>query len=175
MEGEKKLKFRQDSIFAIIVAGIVGILLFKAFQYGPQTRLALVGTGIPLLFLLLLYIIQGFFPNFSGRFNRMFRGITHSHDKNENQYLQLSDLISSIHKKEYIVILWLLVLVAMIILFGLLASLPIFILFFMRFYGSEAWGFSIVIAGCAFLFIYLAFFLLLKLNFYNGILYSLLT
>jgi hypothetical protein len=163
------MKFRQDNIFAIILACVVALLLFKAFEYGPQTRLALVGTGIPLLILLLIYVIQGFFPSFSIQFNKMFRAVTHSQPKDGKEFSQLPDMNLSFQKIEYTVILWLLALVGMIIIFGLLVSLPIFTLLFMKFYGSETWRFSFVVAIVSLLFIYLIFFLLLNLTSYEGI------
>ncbi len=73
-------------------------------------------------------------------------------------------------RREYIGIGWLLVLFVMIVLFGLTAAIPLFVLIFMRFFGGESWRLSAVFAVVCWAFVYGVFVWGLRNELYPGLL-----
>lgn len=77
-------------------------------------------------------------------------------------------------RRELIAIAWLLGFFASIVLIGLLPSIPLFVLAFMRFFGRESWWLSAIFAVSCFAFVYIVFVWLLQNQLYPGVLLPLL-
>ncbi len=73
-------------------------------------------------------------------------------------------------RREYIGIGWLFALFVMIVLFGLTAAIPLFVLIFMRFFGGESWRLSAVFAVVCWAFVYGVFVWGLRNELYPGLL-----
>ncbi len=73
-------------------------------------------------------------------------------------------------RREVIGIAWLLGFFVLIVLFGLNAAIPIFVLVFMRYFGRESWRLSVGFALACWAFVWLIFVYGLKNDMYPGVL-----
>ncbi len=74
-------------------------------------------------------------------------------------------------RRELVGIAWLVGFFLTIIVLGQLIAIPLFVLFFMRFFGRERWRISIIFAGLCWFFAYGIFVYALRNELYPGILY----
>jgi hypothetical protein len=73
-------------------------------------------------------------------------------------------------RRELVGIGWLLAFFVMIVLFGLIPAIPLFVLVFMRFFGGESWRLSVGFAVVCWAFVYGVFVWGLRNEMYPGIL-----
>lgn len=73
-------------------------------------------------------------------------------------------------RREFIGVGWLLAFFVMIVFFGLVPAIPLFILVFMRFFGGESWRLSISFAVLCWAFVYVVFVWGLRNDMYAGVL-----
>lgn len=75
-------------------------------------------------------------------------------------------------QREVVAILWISGFITLVAVFGFLATIPFYMVLFMRVQGRMSWRQSIIVAIVTTLFVWLAFELLLRYNVYGGLLFE---
>ena len=143
------MKLTGEKIFNIAILLVVLFFIVEALDFTPKARLIPLIIGVPALVLAVIQVISDYV---------LVKKESGSKEPSEERARQNTVLI------------WLLVLVGLIYVFGLLLGLALYLLLFIRFVSKESWIMSVGIGAAGFIAVYLLFVQLLHYPLYKGLL-----
>lgn len=150
---------RADLLFSLFLLGLVIVFFVAAMGYKPVTRYAPLVVLIPLVIMVLLQLaiilkrLKEYKP--AGQALSLFK------------FVDVSDL-----KKGGHLLLWMLILMVLILLFGQLLGIGLFLLSFLRLASKERWIVSLGLAIGITLGLHVLFEIVLKIMLYPGALFK---
>jgi len=142
---------------------VAGLL---ALGYSPRGRLYPLIVIIALLVLLLMKLAALIGPKAAARLE------VHGIDMPDQIISETNVMPESKWRLEVKIIAWLVLLFFLILLFGFLITIPIFLLLFIKFQGRHGWKLSILCSLAVFAFIYTMFVAILSVSFPPGLLFA---
>ncbi len=158
-------KVTSGGIFTLSAILFVVLILWLTSGYPPAARHVPQVVCIFSLICLVVQLALDSFPPLGNIYGKI-EGKGASVLEMLGEKVQGSDSISL--RLEILVFLWLGALLAGLLLFGFLISIPSYILFYLRFQAQLGWLRSALYGACTLLFVYLIFVRLLEIRLYSG-------
>ncbi len=156
------------SVFTFFILLIVVLLLYLSTGYPPRARYVPQVIAVFGILCLLLQLILDSFPRLSASYRKMERENIFHLDETEPPSGKKANSAPEL-TLEVTTYLWLAVLLAGLYVLGFLVTIPLYILFYLRFQAQLTWVKSALYGIGTFLFIYLLFSVLFGLYLYPGI------
>ena len=164
-----KIKITGRLLFSFGFVVLFVFLIWVSMGYNQLARLVPLVVLIPGLFAALLQFGLDLRKAFKGEEKATTESKTPASDQPEEEHeVKLSP--EEKQRRELIGIAWLLGFFGLIVIFGLNAAIPIFVLAFMRYFGRESWRLSIGFAVGCWGFVWLVFVYGLRNDMYPGVL-----
>jgi hypothetical protein len=148
---------------------LLGLAVYRAFDFGAAARLMPLIIGIPTFVLSALVLGMEIVSQWQGKPEKA-KGSMDGSRLGKDLSLEERRTMT---RREVSLILWLMVLIGLIWLFGLLWSIPIFLVLILWLHGREPWRLVISISLGTWVVAYLLFGQILKMEFYQGFIQSL--
>ena len=155
---------RRSIYFSIAVFILVVLYWLKTFSYGPKTRLVPLIVSSAGIFFSIVTLLAEFSPKIASRFemNMFSTGDSPSDEfRGEKSSRNL-----------WFVALWLLGFLGLTFVSGYLVSIPVALLFFLRYFKKQSLITCIIITSAAFIFIYAMFTMLMGYPLFEGVLFG---
>lgn len=162
------MKIKGELIFSFAMVLIIGYLIWISMGYNQLARL------VPLIVLIpgMLFALIQFGQDLRAAMGPPKKAIAEAAGEEEDSKKAKKQKLTPREKmlRELIAYGWVLALFVLIVLFGLSAAIPVFVLLFMRFFGNESWRLSVVFSLACWAFVYVVFVWFLRNDLYPGVL-----
>ena len=155
------------SVFTFLALLIVALLLYVSTGYPPRARYVPQVIAVFALLCLLLQLILDSFPKLSKVYKKVEREDVFQLDETDSERKAASRPELTLEVTTY---MWLAALLAGLYVLGFLVTIPLYVLFYLRFQAQLTWVRSALYGIGTFLFIYLLFSVLFGVYLYPGIL-----
>lgn len=157
------------SALCILFFLISGLAVYQAFSFDPRARLMPLIIGIPTFLLSTAVLVVELVAQWKGK-----KQTGGAMDASRVKEAATEEEKRSRSRREIAAVLWLIGLIVIIWLAGLLWSIPIFLILFLRLQGHESWKLTLPISLGTWAVVYLLFVLVLKMELYTGLIQSML-
>ena len=162
------IRFNEKALFTILLMTFAGLLFYLTINLSPVARFVPLTVLIPTLGLLIFQLALDLVPGLEERYRRFEKADLFGIERiRERVTADKIDKVSQ-SRQEFNLMLWLLMLVASIYLFGLMIALPAYTFLYLRWRSRESWKLSITIAIGIYCLIYSVFILALRVRLYEG-------
>jgi hypothetical protein len=166
------VKFSEKAIFTLFIMAFAGLLFYLTINLSPVARFVPLIVLIPTLGLLIFQLVLDLVPGLEESYRRFEKADLFGIERIRVRIsAEEVDKVSQ-SRQEVNLLLWLLMLLTFIYLFGLLIALPAYTFLYLRRRSRESWKLSIAIAVGIYCLIYCVFILALRMRLYEGHLFS---
>lgn len=159
----------EETIIDFILVLILGYAVYDGFSFDAAARRLPLIVGIPSFILSVIVLVTELISRKAGRATR---GRSMEGFRRETE-LTLEERKAE-SKKELWIMGWLFGLLALILVFGLLWAVPIFLVLFLWLGAHQSWKTIICLSAGAWVVVYMVFVFVFRLPLYEGLLQSLL-
>jgi hypothetical protein len=158
------MKIKGELVFSFGLVLLIGFLIWESMRYNQLARL------VPLVVLIpgMIFALIQFGLDLRAALSPEKK---ETKPKPEGEEGEKKQKLTPKQKmlRELVAYAWLLGLFLLIVLFGLSAAIPVFVLLFMRFFGNESWRLSVIFSLACWAFVYVVFVWFLRNDLYPGI------
>jgi hypothetical protein len=161
--------FTSRTVISLFFFLFMGLALYYALDFGLAARLMPLVVGVPTFLLSFIVLVMELRSQWKEK-PITGEGAMDSSRVGKDLGAEEQRIVS---RGEFSIVLWLLGLVALIWIAGLLWSIPIFLVLFLWLKGREPWRFILPISVGTWLFVYLLFVQLLRMELSTGLIQNL--